>query len=77
MSAKWMGWAIGGAGAGVSEAQAILFKIAYDVSTSDKDKNGKTVSGSLQANTVNLAKQWMPNLTEEQLTYLKSNYWKS
>ena len=74
---EWILWARGGQEAGVSEAQAILFKAAYDSSVSDKDDEGKTISGSKKENTLALVSQWMPDLTYQQLDYLKSNFWNS
>lgn len=76
VTTKWIGWADGGEQAGVDTAEAILFKLAYDVAVSDKDTKGKTVSGSKKENTLEEAKRTMPWLTQRELRYLKSNYWK-
>lgn len=73
---KWIDWARNGDAAGVDEAEAILFKIAYDMAVSDHDKNGKVISGSKKENTLELAAEWLPGLTDKELEYLKSNYWK-
>lgn len=73
---KWMIWATGGEAHGVDEAEAILFKVAYDMTEGDKDESGKTVSGSKKENVLEAAAEMMPWLTGEELDYLKSNYWK-
>lgn len=73
---KWMLWATGGEAHGVDEAEAILFKVAYDMTEGDKDESSKTVSGSKKENTLEAAAAMMPWLTDEELDYLKSNYWK-
>lgn len=74
---KWMAWATGGAEHGVDETEALLFKAAYDMTEGDKDENGKTISGSKKENVLEAAAEMMPWLTDEELDYLKSNYWKS
>ena len=74
---KWMLWATGGAEHGVDETEALLFKAAFDMTEGDKDENGKTVSGSKKGNVLEAAAEMMPWLTDEELDYLKSNYWKS
>lgn len=74
---KWMLWATGGGDAGVSEAEAILFKVAYDMSSSDTDpETGKTVPGSKKENVLEAAAEMMPWLTDRELEYLMGNYWK-
>ncbi len=74
----WMQWAAGGGDAGVSEAEAILFKAAYDMSSSDTDpETGKTVSGSKKKNTLELAGELLPGLSDTELEYLMSGFWKS
>lgn len=45
---------------------AILFKTAYD-STEGKEKKRDTLA---------LVQDWMPGLTNQQMQYLKGNYWK-
>ena len=74
---KWMLWATGGDAHGVDEAEAILFKVAYDMTSGDVDPDtGKTISGSKKENVLEAAAAMMPWLTAEELDYLKSNYWK-
>ena len=73
---KWMQWASGGAEAGVSEAEAILFKTAYDMTSGDTDGEGKTISGSKKENVLEAALEMMPWLTDEELEYLMGNFWK-
>ena len=73
---KWMQWASGGAEAGVSEAEAILFKTAYDMTSGDTDGEGKTISGSKKENVLEAALEMMPWLTDEELEYLTGNFWK-
>lgn len=73
---KWMLWAAGGEDAGVSEAEAILFKAAYDMTSGDVDEDGKTISGSKKENVLEAAADMMPWLSDEELAYLMSNYWK-
>lgn len=72
---KWIDWARNGDAAGVDEAEAILFKVAYDMAVSDHDKDGKVISGSKKENTLEQAKEWIPGLTKRELDYLMSNYW--
>lgn len=72
---KWIDWAQNGEKAGVDEAEAILFKVAYDMAVSDHDRDGKVISGSKKENTLEQAKEWMPGLTQRELDYLMSNYW--
>ncbi len=75
---KWMLWAVGGGGAGVSEAEAILFKVAYDMAESNRDpETGKTISGSKKENTLEAVGEMMPWLTDKELSYLIGNYWKN
>lgn len=74
---EWMLWAAAGQRYGVDETEAILFKAAYDMSTSDKGKDGKAISGSKKENTLELAEKWMPGLTHRELDYLMSGFWKS
>lgn len=73
---KWMLWASGGENAGVSEAEAILFKVAYDMTSGDVDEDGKTISGSKKENVLETATEMMPWLTDEELEYLMGNFWK-
>lgn len=73
---KWMLWASGGESAGVSEAEAILFKAAYDMTSGDVDEHGKTISGSRKENVLEAAEDMMPWLTDQELAYLMSNFWK-
>ena len=76
LKTQWTRWAVSGKQYGVTESQAILFKIAYDTSQGDSKKNGDgTVSGSRKKNTLTLAEQWLPDLSEEQRAYLISGYW--
>ena len=72
---SWMRWAVGGGDYNVTADVAILFKAAYDSTESDKDKSGKTISGSRKKNTLTLAKEWIPGLSKQQLLYLQSFYW--
>lgn len=73
---KWMLWASGGEESGVSEAEAILFKVAYDMTSGDVGEDGKTISGSKKENVLEAATDMMPWLTDEEIAYLASNYWK-
>ena len=73
---QWERWATNGEAWGVDPTEAILFKAAYDVSESDKDKAGKTISGSKKENTLEAAAELLPGLTDEELEYLMSNFWK-
>lgn len=72
---QWERWATGGSGYGVSETEAVLFKLAYDMAESDKDEDGKTISGSKKENTLEEAERLMPWLTERELEYIMSNFW--
>ncbi len=73
---KWVQWATGGQAYGVDESEAILFRAAYGMSESDKDpETGRTVPGSKKQNTLELAEEWMPWLTDEELRYLMSGFW--
>lgn len=71
----WGRWATGGERYGVSETEAVLFRLAYDMAESDVDRNGKTISGSKKENTLEEAERLMPWLTEEELDYLMANFW--
>ena len=73
---QWERWATNGEAWGVDPTEAILFKAAYDMSESDKDKAGKTISGSKKENTLEAAAELLPGLTDEELEYLMSNFWK-
>ena len=73
---KWMGWASGGEKYGVDEAEAILFKIAYDMTDSSKDENGNAINGSKKENVLETVREIMPWLSGKELEYLMSNYWK-
>ncbi len=75
MDTAWMQWAAGGVASGVDETEAILFKAAYDLSTG-KDESGKTVAGLKKERTLETAEQWMPWLTDAELEYLMSQFWK-
>lgn len=75
-SAGWISWASDGASYGVDETEAILFKLAYEMSVSDKDRDGKVISGSKKENTLEKAKQIMPWLTKRELAYLQGGFWK-
>ncbi len=73
----WKSWAAGGAQYGVDEAEALLFKAAYDTIGGDKDeKTGKTIAGSKKENVLEAVDEMMPWLTDEELSYLMSAYWK-
>lgn len=72
---QWERWATGGGEYGVTEAEAILFKAAYDMAESEKDEEGKTVSGSKKENTIELAEELMPYLTDQELEYLMAQFW--
>ena len=74
---QWERWATMGKSYGVDETEAILFKIAYEMAESDKDKEGKTISGSKKENTIEYAGKIMPWLTDRELSYLMANYWTS
>ena len=73
--AVWERWATQGGDYGVDETEAILFKTAYDMAESDKDKNGKAISGSKKENTLEQVDSLMPWLTDEELDYLMSGFW--
>ena len=73
---QWERWATNGEAWGVDPTEAILFKAAYDMSESDKDEAGKTISGSKKENTLEAAAELLPGLTDEELEYLMSNFWK-
>lgn len=73
---QWERWATSGEAWGVDPTEAILFKAAYDMSESDKDEAGKTISGSKKENTLEAAAELLPGLTDEELEYLMSNFWK-
>lgn len=72
---QWERWATGGSEYGVTEAEAILFKAAYDMAESEKDEEDKTVSGSKKENTIELAEELMPYLTDQELEYLMAQFW--
>lgn len=72
---RWERWATQGGDYGVDETEAILFKTAYDMAESDKDRNGKTISGSRKENTLEAAARLMPWLTGGELDYLMSGFW--
>ena len=61
----------------MDEAEAILFKLAYDTTESDKDEDGKAISGSKKEKTLEKADVLMPWLTDEELQYLMDFYWQS
>ena len=42
---------------------------------SEKDEEGKTVSGSKKENTIELAEELMPYLTDQELEYLMAQFW--
>lgn len=75
VATQWMLWATGGDDYGVDEAEAVLFKTAYDMAESDKDEDGKTISGSKKENTLEIAGALLPDLTDRELEYLMANYW--
>lgn len=76
-TSAWKSWATGGAQYGVDEAEALLFKAAYDTIGGDKDeKTGKTIAGSKKENVLEAVDEMMPWLTDEELSYLMSAYWK-
>lgn len=72
---RWERWASKGAEYGVDPSEALLFKTAYDMAESEKDEDGKTISGSKKENALELAADLMPWLTDRELEYLMSNYW--
>lgn len=72
---QWGRWAAGGEDYGVDETEAILFKVAYEMSVSDKDGAGNTVPGSRKENTLELAEELLPGLTDRELEYLMAVYW--
>ncbi len=71
----WMLWASGGARYGVDEAEAVLFKTAYDMTSGDKNFAGDTISGSKKSNVLEVVAEQMPWLTSEELDYLEAQYW--
>lgn len=75
MDDKWMYWATGGSAYGVSESEALLFRAAFNMAESDKDKNGKTVKDSKKKNTIEQAKKLMPGLSRQEIAYLSAIYW--
>ena len=77
VTTKWILWASEGEQYGVDEVEAVLFKTAYDMIQSDKDKDGKTIIGTKKKNVLEAVDDLMPWLTDEELQYLISNYWKS
>ncbi len=72
---RWERWAAGGADYGVDETEAILFKLAYEMAQSERNRDGSIVQGSKQKNTLATAERWMPGLTDRELEYLMSNFW--
>lgn len=72
---KWMLWADGGEKYGVDETEAILFKVAYDMTEGSKDRNGNVISGSKKENVLDAVDELMPWLTREEMNYLQSMYW--
>ena len=54
-----------------------MFKSIYDTTPGDKDSDGNTISGTKKANVETKAEEIMPWLTDEEMDYLKSNYWTS
>ena len=76
MDTKWMLWASEGQAYGVDEVEAVLFKTAYDMAQSDKDENGNAIIGSKKEKVLEAADDLMPWLSDEELQYLLSNYWK-
>lgn len=72
---KWIAWASNGRPYGVSQGEAILYRLAYEMSESDVDENGKTVSGSKREHTNEQARKFLPNLSDEELAYLEAIYW--
>ena len=72
---QWERWASGGDRYGVDETEAILFKLAYEMAESEKDKNGNTISGSKKKNTLEIAGDLLPDLSDIELAYLMSIYW--
>lgn len=71
----WERWAEMGEGYGVDETEAILFRIAYDMTEGDPDEKGNTVSGSKKENVLEAVDELMPWLTDAELEYLKTLYW--
>lgn len=71
----WERWAEMGEGYGVDETEAILFRIAYDMTEGDPDEKGNTVSGSKKENVLEAVGELMPWLTDAELEYLKTLYW--
>ncbi len=72
---QWERWATGGEDWGVDPVEAILFKTAYDMAESDKDEDGKTISGSKKENALEAAEKLLPGLTGGELEYLMANFW--
>ena len=72
---QWERWATGGEDWGVDPVEAILFKTAYDMAESDKDEDGKTISGSKKENALEMAEKLLPGLTGGELEYLMANFW--
>ena len=72
---QWERWATGGKEWGVDPVEAILFKTAYDMAESDKDGDGKTISGSKKENALEAAEKLLPGLTGGELEYLMANFW--
>ena len=72
---QWERWATGGEEWGVDPVEAILFKTAYDMAESDKDGDGKTISGSKKENALEAAEKLLPGLTGGELEYLMANFW--
>ncbi len=76
LDTKWMQWAGSGSFQGVDETEAILFKIARDMADGEKDSSGRTISGSVKEETLQTAREIMPWLTQRELDYLQSGFWK-
>ena len=72
---QWERWATGGEEWGVDPVEAILFKTAYDMAESDKDEDGKTISGSKKENALEAAEKLLPGLSGGELEYLMANFW--
>ena len=72
---QWERWATGGEDWGVDPVEAILFKTAYDMAESDKDEDGKTISGSKKENALEAAEKLLPGLSGGELEYLMANFW--
>lgn len=75
ITTKWINSASGGEKSGVDPTEVILFSVAYE-SVDGKDEDGNVVPGLKKKRTLELARKWMPWLSQQELDYLCEMYWK-